>query len=80
MLDRIGRSPEGLLPIAASLEQADLFVMPVDDGVVGRRVLWLAEGELIDAFDSIGQCFASMIDYTKRRSRKMREEAGEGGL
>lgn len=79
-LEELGRSSEGLLPIAASLEQADVFVMPIDDGVVGRRVHWLAEGEVVDTFESFGQYFVSMIDYTKRRIGKLQEEAKREGL
>lgn len=79
-LDELGRSAEALLPIAASLEQADVFVMPIDDGVVGRQVHWLAEGEVIDSFDSFGQYFVSMIEYTKRRISKMQDEARAAGL
>lgn len=75
----LGREPKSLLPIAASLEQADVFVMLIDDGTVGRQVLWLAEGELIDTFETLGQYFVSMIDYTKRRIVKMQQSAaGEG--
>jgi hypothetical protein len=79
-LEELGRSPEGLLPIAASLEQADVFVMPIDDGVVGRQVHWLAEGEVVDTFESFGQFFVSMIEYTKRRISKLQQEATQAGL
>lgn len=71
----LGCSPELLLPIAASLEQADVFVMPIRDGLVGRRVHWLAEGEVIDSFVSFGQFFVSMIDYTTRRAARLRATA-----
>ncbi|MBO0981433.1 SMI1/KNR4 family protein [Microbacterium sp. SD291] len=80
LLEELGRSTESLLPIAASLEQADVFVMLIDDGSVGPKVLWLAEGELIDTFDSFGQYFISMIEYTNRRITKMQEEAKKAGL
>ncbi len=80
MLEELGRSAEELLPIAASLEQADVFVMLIEEGAVGPRVLWLAEGELIDTFDSFGQFFVSMIEYTKRRIDKMQEEARAAGI
>lgn len=75
LLDELGRSPQSVLPIAASLEQADVFVMLIDEGVVGPKVLWLAEGEVIDTFETFGQFFVSMIDYTKRRIGKMQEAA-----
>ncbi|WP_314649331.1 hypothetical protein [uncultured Microbacterium sp.] len=49
LLEDYGWSPALLLPIAASLAQADVFVMPVGDhGRVDPRVHWLAEGELIE--------------------------------
>lgn len=70
-LEELGKTAEALLPIAASLEQADVFVMPIDGGVVGRQVHWLAEGEVVDTFESFGQYFVSMIDYTRRRISKL---------
>lgn len=79
-LDDLGRSAESLLPIAASLEQADVFVMTIDDGVVGREVHWLAEGEVIETFDTFGQYFVSIIEYTKRQISKLQEEARAAGL
>ncbi|MBP1325382.1 hypothetical protein JOF28_000614 [Leucobacter exalbidus] len=73
-LEELGRSTEELLPIAASNEQGDVFVMLIEDGVVAPKVFWIAEGELIDTFDSFGQYFVSMIEYTKRRIAKMQVE------
>lgn len=78
-LEELGRTPEALLPIAASLEQADVFVMPIDGGVVGRQVHWLAEGEVIDTFESFGQYFVSMIEYTKRRIGNLQSASGGQG-
>ncbi len=76
LLEDYGWSPALLLPIAASLEQADVFVMPVGDrGRVDPRVHWLAEGELIDTFETFGQFFVSMIDHTTYRVAKLRESA-----
>lgn len=77
--DVLRRSPEQLLAIAASKTQGDVFAMPVDDGQVGQRVFWLAEGELIDTFDSFGQYFVSMIDYTKRQIVQMQNLARQAG-
>jgi len=74
------RRPDRLLPIAASTTQADVFCMPVDDGRAGSRVFWLAEGELIDTFDSFGQYFVSMIDYTKEQIADMQDLARKAGL
>ncbi|WP_300266777.1 SMI1/KNR4 family protein [Microbacterium sp.] len=79
-LEDLGRTTEDLLTIAASLEQADIFVMPIDDGVVGRNVHWLAEGEVIETFDTFGQYFVSMIEYTKRQISKLEEQARAAGI
>ena len=72
-LDDLGLSSERVLPVAASLEQADVFVMPIEGGIVGPPVHWLAEGEVVDTFESFGEYFVSMIDYTRRRVAKLRE-------
>ena len=77
LLEDMAWAPESLLPIAASSVQGDVFVMLIDNGMVGRQVLWLAEGELIDTFDTFGQYFVSMIDYTKRRITKIQQTAAE---
>ena len=53
--------------------------MPVGDrGLVDPRVHWLAEGELIDTFETFGQFFVSMIDQTRYRVAKLRESASAG--
>ncbi|WP_439591140.1 hypothetical protein [Microbacterium sp.] len=49
--------------------------MPIVDGVIGRQVHWLAEGEVIDTFDDFGEYVASMIAYTKRRTSKLRAQS-----
>lgn len=71
VLEDLGLSTENLLPIAASLEQADVFVMLVENGVVKPEVLWIAEGEVIDKYQTFGEYFMSMIEYTKRRTAKI---------
>ncbi|MFT4213791.1 MAG: hypothetical protein QM622_03335 [Microbacterium sp.] len=76
-LEDLGRTPGMLLPIAASFDQADVFAMPIDGAAVGRTVYWIAEGEIIDTFDTFGQYFVSMIDYTKRRIGKMQAAAAQ---
>lgn len=67
-------SIDDLIPIGASLAQADIFLMHVENGAVAPQVIWVAEGERIDTYDSFGQFFVSMIEYTRRRVRKMVDE------
>lgn len=71
LLDSLNFTPEQVLPIAASQEQADVFVMIIKDGHVEPTVHWLAEGEVIDTYETFGEYFMSMIAYTKRRIEKM---------
>ena len=73
LLEDLAISVENVLPVAASLEQADVFAMVTNDGVVGSKVLWIAEGELIETFETFGEYFQTMIAYTKRRIAKMQE-------
>jgi len=79
-LESLGLSADAVLPIAASLRQADVFLMPIEAGAAGAKVHWIAEGEVIDTFDSFGQYFVSIIEYTKRQITRMQEAAREAGL
>lgn len=71
LLESLEFKVEELLPIAASMEQADVFVMAIKNGHIDPKVYWLAEGELIDSYETFGEYFMSMIDYTKRRTEKL---------
>ncbi|WP_170206027.1 SMI1/KNR4 family protein [Klugiella xanthotipulae] len=74
LLEDLGWSPENLLPIAATLEDVDIFLMKIGGGGVSEsQVYWVAEGELIDTFETFSHFFVSIIDHTKRRIIKMQE-------
>lgn len=60
-----------LLPIAASGEDIDIFVMPIIDKQVQSEVIWLAGGE-IDRYSSFVEFFASMIEYAKELTQDVR--------
>lgn len=72
-LEKLGLSAATVLPIAASLEQADVYLMPIIDGQASPAVHWIAEGEVIDSFSTFGQFFASMIAYTRRRTAQLQQ-------
>ncbi len=55
---------DGLLPIAVSRDDIDLFVLVLDNGEYAGNVIWLAGGE-IDRFESFAEFFKSMIEYNK---------------
>lgn len=52
------------LPIAATLENTDLFLIKTEKDEAPGRVIWFA-GEVIDTFDSFSDCFQSMIHYNR---------------
>ncbi|MEM5421233.1 SMI1/KNR4 family protein [Paraburkholderia ferrariae] len=53
-----------LLPIAATTQDRDLFVLTLPKAEAPGEVLWLA-GELIDRFTNVGEFFLAMMDYNR---------------
>lgn len=74
------RSPADVLVIASSLAQTDVFLMPIDDGYVGEEVHWLAEGRVVDTFDSFEDFVRRMIEITKRQAVALRDRAEGTGF
>ena len=51
----------------------DLFVMVLKEGAAHGSVIWLVGGE-IERFDSFGDFFEAMIDYTKEDLGELLED------
>lgn len=64
-LDQAGLLDATLVPIAATTEDIDLFVMTVVDGVLQPPVVWFAGSE-IDRFETFGDYVLSMIELNRR--------------
>lgn len=70
-------SATGLLPIAATMVDLDLFVMPVVDGNVGPTVVWLAGSE-VDRFESFDEFFATLIRFNREELAALGGDADRG--
>jgi len=57
--------PQDLLPVAASVEELDLFVMTRRHARVPGRIIWLAQ-DVVDTFPSFDEYFLAMMDYNRR--------------
>ncbi|CAN5160998.1 hypothetical protein BH23ACT9_BH23ACT9_28120 [soil metagenome] len=60
-----GLDPGGVVPMAATAEDMDLFVMPVADGVAGPTVVWFAGGE-VDRFADFADFMLAVLEYNRR--------------
>lgn len=65
VLEQAGLDAAQLLPIAATMVDQDVFVMPVVDGQLVPPVVWLA-GYEIDRFKSFEDYVLAMIEYNGR--------------
>ena len=62
---QMGFSANDLLPIAASTEEVELFVMARRHTRAPGQVIWLAES-VVDVFPSFDEYFLAMMDYNRR--------------
>ena len=60
----------GVVPVAATTVDLDLFVMPVRDGSQGSSVVWLA-GYEVDRFESFADYVLAMVEYNARELGKL---------
>lgn len=65
VLTKAGLQGIPLIPIASSVVDSDLFVMPIADGLQGPRVVWLA-GYEVDHFATFEEYVLAMIEYNAR--------------
>jgi hypothetical protein len=64
----------GLLPVAASPVDLDLFVIPRRSSAHPGTVIWLAGSE-IDRFPSFDEYFLAMIDYNRAEIQSLQASA-----
>lgn len=64
---------EDLLPIAATRQDKDLFVLVKPDAKQGGSVAWFA-GTEIQRFDDFEEYFLAMVDYNRRQVEMTREK------
>lgn len=61
------------LPIGAAEETGDVFIMPIRDHQVLSEVIWMADGEEVERFESFVEFFASMIAYSEQLVEAVRQ-------
>ncbi|HMG42505.1 MAG TPA: SMI1/KNR4 family protein [Acidimicrobiales bacterium] len=69
--EQAGLEPGKVLPVAATAEDMDMFVMPVVDGQQVPPVVWIAGGE-IDRFPTFDDYVLAMIEYNARELATLR--------
>jgi len=62
---QMGFTADGLLPIGASTEELDLFLMARRHTQAPGQVIWLAQS-VVDVFPSFDDYFLTMMDYNRR--------------
>lgn len=75
VLEQAGLHTVGLIPIAASTVDLDVFVMRVIDGEQKPPVVWLA-GDEIDRFGTFEDYVVAMIAYNARELAVLTGEQG----
>ena len=73
-LAECGEAPCNLLPIAATSEDLDLFLIAGPEAETPGQVFWYAGG-LIDTFPSFTEYFLAMVDYNRDEIRRLEEKA-----
>ena len=69
-LEASGVDEGSLIPVAVSEDDVDVFVCGRPGSREAGRVIWFA-GEEIERFAGFGEFFDSMIEYERRRLRKL---------
>jgi len=76
-LKSLGFSKEELLPIAATIEDTDLFLMAHPASHQPGIVIWFA-GEEIDRYPSFEEYFLAMADYSRLEIETINKEIEKG--
>lgn len=72
-LERVGLTRGELMPIAASEEQIDLFVMDIPSSPHAGRVSWLA-GDLIEQRESFDEYYLASLEYNWMEFKDLERE------
>jgi hypothetical protein len=73
VLSQVGFDRAELLPIAASPNELDLFLMTRPSSRSPGHVVWLAGGE-VDRFPSFQEYFMAMMDYNRLELRNLADD------
>ncbi|MBS2965649.1 SMI1/KNR4 family protein [Actinocrinis puniceicyclus] len=73
-LAECGEAPRNLLPIAATTEDLDLFLIAGPEANTPGQVFWYAGG-LIDTFPTFTEYFLAMVDYNREEIRRLEGKA-----
>lgn len=73
-----GEEPGNLLPIAATSEDLDLFLIAGPEARTPGQVFWYAGG-LIETFPAFTEYFLAMVDYNRDESRGLEQKAPTTG-
>ena len=69
----VGLDIADVLPIAASTEQSDMFLLGLPWSKEPGAVIWFA-GYLIERFPNFDEFYLSMLDYNRRQIAKFEED------
>jgi hypothetical protein len=75
-LAECGEAPRNLLPIAATREDLDLFLIAGPEAHMPGRVFWYAGG-LIDTFPSFTEYFLAMVDYNREEIQRLEQKSAD---
>jgi hypothetical protein len=75
-LEECGEAPRNLLPIAATSEDLDLFLIAGPEAQTPGQVFWYAGG-LIETFPSFTEYFLAMVDYNRGEVRRLEDKAAD---
>lgn len=73
-LTECGEEPRNLLPIAATSEDLDLFLIAGPEAHTPGQVFWYAGG-LIETFPSFTEYFLAMVDYNREEIHRLEQKA-----
>lgn len=66
----VGMAMADVVPIAASADQPDLFLLAQPRSSSPGAVVWYG-GQVIERFPSFDECFLAMLDYNREEIRHL---------
>lgn len=65
---------EEIMPIASTMIDSDVFAITLNNSDEAGRVIWFAEGNVIDDFDSVSAFFETMITLNQDEVQELKKE------